>query len=116
MSSWERPWEQRLYNKRKAAHECVNCGKQDDRTRKGLTLCEHCAAVNSANYARVDKAKKRAARKKAYIKKVQNHICPRCNKPLSEDYFFTVCESCRERYKEYCRKKKTAGAATPNGQ
>lgn len=116
MSKWQSPWAQRLYNKRKAAHECVNCGKQDERTRKGLTCCEHCAAVSRLAYERTDRDKKRASQKKSYIKNVQNHICPRCKQPLPENYFFIVCESCREKYKEYYKNKKTAGAATPNGQ
>lgn len=116
MSEWKAPWAQRLYQKRKAAHQCVNCGKQDDRTIKGFVHCEHCSSVMKAAYNRVDKAKKSASRKKSYLKTIQNRKCPRCKQPLPKDYFYTVCASCRKKMKAYYQKKKTAGAATPNGQ
>ena len=116
MSEWKAPWAQRLYQKRKTAHKCVNCGKQDDRTIKGLTCCKHCAAVQKTSYNNTDESKRKAANKKAYIKNVQNHKCPRCKHPLPQDYYYTVCASCREKQRDDYQKKKTAGAATPNGQ
>ena len=116
MSEWKNPWAQRLYYNRKAAHQCVNCGKQDDRTIKGMAFCERCFTVQKTSYNNTDKSKRKAANKKAYIKNVQNHKCPRCKQPLPQDYFYTVCESCRKKEKAYYQKKKTAGDATPNGQ
>lgn len=60
---------------------------------------------------------KRPNQEKLYVARVLNHQCPHCGDSLPDGYVYVTCEACRRDMRERARrKKKTAGAATPNGQ
>lgn len=89
------------YEKRKAAHLCVNCGKADERTEKGRARCEACYKKNKARQAEYQKMlrKERAAW----------GVCTECGKTDA----FTMsgrklCSECAE--KECVRERKRRGS------
>lgn len=93
------------YRRFREEKRCPQCGKQDERTLNGKCYCEKC----------MDNRRKKCRRQ--YRNRQQNHECTRCGVKLPNDYFYVKCDNCRNREQEKCReKKKTAGAATPNGQ
>ena len=112
------------YNQLKERKVCVRCRKQDERTLQGFAMCEGCRqAFNKYWREYVSRPERRAfqrkavknARYKQYYNRREKHQCTACGTPLEDNYFFTQCPKCRQYKKKYDKKKKTAGAATPNG-
>lgn len=84
---------------------CVWCGLCDDRTAAGRYLCELC------------KQKKTRWRQEHDKKLKAEHRCIICQAPMPKDWFYVSCEKCKTRDRNnYYKRKKTAEAATPNGQ
>ena len=113
------------YKQLKDRKVCVRCRKQDERTLQGLSMCEDCRqAFNKYWREYVNRPERRTfqreaaknSRYKQYYNRRENHQCTVCGTVLEDDYFFTQCPKCRRYKSEYNKKKKTAGAATPNGQ
>jgi hypothetical protein len=107
----------RRYQRLREQKRCTWCGEQDERTLQGYTLCQRC----KKNLTRPDRAETKRISSRNYMnaryyKRQRNHQCTQCGADLANDYFYTACPKCRQKAAEYRRKKKTAGAGTPNGQ
>lgn len=91
----------------KAEGRCVYCGDRDERTLSGKTRCSECAA--KAALSTVFK----------YHRRLSNHCCVRCGKALAKDYFYTLCEECKEkdnaRQSEYRKKKRASRSQAETG-
>ena len=73
--------------------KCTECGEEiSDLSVKGL--CKRC-------WNRLYQQKKREQR-------VLNGLCPKCGNPKSDDGF-RECESCREKWRQYCRERRSVG-------
>ena len=84
---------------------CVNCGLCDDRTAAGKWLCKPC------------REKQTLLERKRRERLMKEHRCTSCKSQLPDDWFYTKCESCKARERNnYYKRKKTAEAATSNGQ
>ncbi len=90
----------KLYQQRKAAGACVQCGKVDDRTANGKVCCAVCAQAKSESS------------RKFHQKCAAEHRCVWCGDRLPEQYYYVLCPSCREKDRQesaaYYQKKKTA--------
>jgi len=74
------------YQRRKAAHICVNCE---------APLDEHYPCVRC--YACREEQAKESAMRHAYNRR--HGLCPSCGKPLPKDSRYKSCDECRERTK-----------------
>ena len=83
------------YAQRKADGLCVNCGKTA--AMPNSVFCKQCRethrAVNQL-YAVQLHERRRA-----------NHECLFCGVKLPSDYYYVSCQKCREKQKEYYRRK-----------
>lgn len=90
--------EKARYEKRKELRVCVDCGKQDSRTLRGLTRCDMC----------YEKAKKctREGRRSLYALRKRIGICVSCGR---EDAFTmngrSMCAECCEKDAERQRRR-----------
>ena len=91
-----------LYGMRKAAHQCVACGEQDERTLSGMAYCTVCAAKKAAGLKKARKADTEADRSKRseYRAKMRAErqaagLCTACGKyPAATGY--KLCRKCRD--------------------
>lgn len=84
---------------------CVDCGLCDDRTAAGKWLCQPCREKQSAYFREYNQRLAKEGK------------CVSCRTKLPDGYFYVKCESCKVRERaRYYAKKKTAEAATSNGQ
>lgn len=113
------------YQRLREQKRCTRCRNQDERTLQGFSVCESCKrkfeAYRKEYLARPGIAEQRRISSKnavnrRYHKRQRNHQCVHCGVVLAADYFYTNCPKCRQQKAEHYQKKKTAGAATPNGQ
>lgn len=89
-----------LYDRRKAARQCVACGAQDSRTLSGRAYCiRHAAAMRKRQRESYERIKKAGC-------------CVKCGKPLKDNTQRVTCFECAVKQSEYemkyRRKKKTA--------
>ena len=63
----------------KAEHRCVRCGKQDERTIEGKTLCGVCAKKNS-EYIMRNKERYYAHTKRRFERMLSEHRCVDCGR------------------------------------
>ena len=105
-----------FYQRMKAEHRCVSCGKQDARTLNGRVHCDRCYGMER-EYRKKNKEMIRHQISvytfRQYYKRLENHECVGCGAKLPKDYYFVRCETCRAKQKEYKQKahhqkKKTA--------
>ena len=80
----------RKYHKRKANHQCVQCGLQDERTLAGRTMCDWCARKNRMSTAVCNEKKY-----KLYHERKAAGVCVMCGAP--RDNKTLRCERCRQR-------------------
>jgi len=95
-----------FYERCKAAHKCVNCGKQDKRTLAGRIYCGDCDTKQKHyidTHREQQRAVQSAANARRYYRLQESHRCVNCGVSLPEDYYYVCCKACRER-----KKKKTA--------
>lgn len=113
------------YKQLKERKVCVRCRKQDERTLQGLSMCEDCRRKYNEYWREyVNRPGRRTFHREAgnvtytrqYYNRLEKHQCTMCGTALDENYYFTQCPKCRQYRADYYKKKKTAGAATPNGQ
>ena len=116
---------QNRYDRLKAERRCVRCGEQDELTLQGRSVCDVCRkkllAYSKKHYQKQGKTEEyramyRKVRRERYHKWARNHQCVHCGAKLPEEYYYVSCPKCRQYQAEYQKRKKTAGAATPNGQ
>ncbi len=77
----------------KSAGRCVNCGKRDERTISGKTLCARCAEINNA------------CRKARYLRHCAAGVCPHCGKRPSEEGHI-YCAACMADMRERGKKRR----------
>lgn len=102
------------YEYRKRIGVCTRCGKQDDFTLLGRTICAECLKKRNNNKKYQDTYPKY---KEKYIAKLkQNHKCIRCGAKLLDNSKKLTCERCARKQSEYDRKKRIiSGVNYPRG-
>lgn len=97
-----------------ASNILVNCGhcRQGEKNKSWWMyeseLEELCMDREKLMRAMVREARERGEKNREraiaeYRKRVEEHVCSRCKKPLAEDYYYTICEECRK-YESNSRK------------
>lgn len=89
------------YLNRKAMHVCVGCGKQDERTVRGLTLCGMCYEKG--------KEKRKARARALYADRKAWGLCALCGK--KDAYIISgrvLCAECckKEAERQHSRREK----------
>ena len=87
---------------RKRLKRCLRCGKKDERTISGRSLCSVCTEkareYSKANPKSPEKRAEQYIRKKErWQKRKSEHRCPICNKELEDESKYILCSSCREK-------------------
>lgn len=86
-----------IYNRRKDQGQCVLCGKEDNRTAAGFTVCRNCE--NSM----IERRRYRSAMR------IKRSECIQCgHKDSRTVQGFRYCESCAERQRISARKWREA--------
>lgn len=90
----------------KSTHRCYRCGKKDERTESGSTLCfackEYLKAARKKYYdSHIDKVRATMRERSKFLK--AQGICTVCGKEKAIEGM-TRCESCREKNLIYQRK------------
>ena len=89
---------------RKRLKLCVRCGKKDERTISGRSLCSACAG-KASEYSKLNPkstekmAEQYIRKKERRQKRKSEHRCPICNKELEAESKYILCPSCREKAK-----------------
>ena len=86
-----------LYRERIANGLCGKCGKPVD---NGRSNCEECLANH------------RVTAIKRYYSNIASHKCGHCGRELPPDYYFVLCDICKERQKSYEKKSKRSAKNT----
>lgn len=93
------------YQRLKSEHRCTFCGKQDDRTLSGKTLCIICASKKDQYYARnKEKIKQRHQDFFKFLK--DHHLCIYCHR--KDAYTLSgraVCSVCAEKRRNEMNKR-----------
>ena len=93
----EAEWRKRL----KAAHMCLDCGKQDAYTLNGYTCCYECNAkrnqIAKEYRANGGGAKAVEGKRRRKQQRREEHKCITCGKPLSRLEPYATCKACRKR-------------------
>lgn len=103
---------QRYYKYRKEKR-CVRCGKHDEQTLNGRSLCENCNEY-IRRYQKVFRENNRKQvnawaanyQNKRYYERLNNRLCVVCGQPLPDGYYYVHCQKCRDFLKEYKKRKK----------
>lgn len=107
----------RYYLRLREQKRCTRCAKQDARTLQGYSICESCKEKSlRPDKVEANRISHRNYMNVRYYQRQRDHQCTQCGVDLANDYFYTNCPKCRQQKAEYYQKKKTAEAATPNGQ
>jgi len=85
----QRKWQQKC----KDNGCCVQCGKPNDDP-EGRVLCRRCQIVHRDDNLR------------RYSYRLSRHMCGQCGTKLPEDDDHSLCPGCREKAREYQRRKK----------
>lgn len=87
---------------RKRLKLCVRCGKKDERTISGRSLCSVCTE-KASEYSKLNpkspekRAESYTRKKERRQKRKAEHRCPICNKELDAESKYILCPSCREK-------------------
>lgn len=82
----------------KANHVCVKCRGQDAYTLGGRPYCAECTSIENQrrNMLRSkDLQAERDRQRKLRMRRIDEHRCSRCGKPLRDGYSYKLCEHCR---------------------
>ena len=89
---------------RKRLKLCVRCGKKDESTISGHSLCLDCTE-KASEYSKLNpkspekRAESCTRKKERWQKRKSEHRCPICNKELEAESKYILCPSCREKAK-----------------
>jgi NMD protein affecting ribosome stability and mRNA decay len=102
-----------VYAARKRAGQCVNCGRQDERTASGLTMCGACMEKREKWQRREDvRERHNAAQRARYGQLKEDGRCAFCGKPSRPGR--VLCAACAARDNE--RKKRRGTARLTEGE
>ena len=83
---------------------CGKCGREDDRTRAGLSYCEACWSKRKARHEQYN-----AAAMRIYYRRKEEGVCVRCGMPRGDSEVL-MCEYCRQKmnaaYRRYVKRRK----------
>ena len=84
--------------------------------RKNQGLCPRCGIrIKDHNYINCEDCRQhyrlylthKDIQKKLYQKRIANRHCPKCNKKLSKNHIYKLCNQCLQKIKEYKAWKKS---------
>ena len=97
-SEYQKKYRKELYDYCTKHHLCHSCYTKDAYTLNGRALCGDCAEKQN-EYKRVhtDKEHRTELRRILRQKHIENHECAECGEKLPENYYYKICQKCREK-------------------